>query len=112
MARALTVVFALNQQQQDLVRDNLPEFRVKRLYHHGSIGIRLPDHEVAQVFLKSVDAPIFAPSANLSRTSAPNSCPEVLEQLDGKIDLILDGGPTRYQNASTIVNITGDDMEI
>lgn len=108
----LTVVFTLNQNQIDLIRENLPDYRINALYHEGSIGIRMPDHEVAQSLLRAVDAPVIASSANISETSAPVSAEDVLEQLAGRIDLILDSGPTKYQKASTIVRLTGDELEI
>jgi L-threonylcarbamoyladenylate synthase len=108
----LTVIFQLNQAQQDEVRKSLPDRLIASLYHNNSIGIRLPDHPVACKLLTSSNSPIVAPSANLAG-AAPPTCPQdVLEQLNGQIELLLDSGPTRYAGSSTVVKIQGDSMEI
>jgi len=107
----LTVIFSLNEQQERLVREILSDELIAALYHNSTIGMRLPDNRVAQRLLDGVDGPVVAPSANLADEAPPTSADEVLEQLDGRIDLVLDGGPTRYARPSTIVRLN-DDMEV
>jgi protein-tyrosine phosphatase len=53
--------------------------------------------------LEAVDGPVVAPSANLAGQASPRDAQDVLDSLDGRIDLLLDGGPTRYGADSTIV---------
>jgi protein-tyrosine phosphatase len=75
----------------------------ERLCHEGMIGLRCPDEPVAQAMLSGISLPVVAPSANLAGRPSPRSAAEVLEDLDGKIDLLIDSGPTRYGQDSTIV---------
>lgn len=83
---------------------NRPEI-VQALCWEGSIGLRCPDAPGSIELLKRVDAPVVAPSANLAGQASPRSGQEVLERLDGKVDLLLDTGPTRLGTDSTIVRI-------
>ena len=72
----------------------------------GKVGIRMPDHPVALALIRAAGTPIVAPSANISGEPPPTTAQEVLEYLDGKIELILDAGPTRLKVSSTVVDIT------
>ena len=108
----LTAVFELNESQRKLVQENIAESLVKVLYYNYSIGIRLPDNAAARGLFETVEAPVVAPSANKSGSEPPVCAEEVLEQLEGEIELLLDGGPTKYRRPSTIVKITGDRYEI
>jgi len=108
----LTVVFDLNDGQMEQVRKSLPRQQVEALYHNCSIGIRLPDHPVARELLSEVHDPVVAPSANLSGAAPATSAEEVLEELADSIELVLDGGVTRYAKVSTIARLTDDGLEI
>ncbi len=68
-----------------------------------SIAIRVPDHALARTILRAFGKPIVAPSANLSGHVSPTTAAHVLQDLDGKIDMIVDGGPTPVGIESTIV---------
>ena len=68
-----------------------------------TIAIRVPDHALAREILRTVGKPIVAPSANVSGHVSPTTAVHVLEDLDEKIDLIVDGGPTSVGIESTIV---------
>ena len=72
------------------------------------IALRCPDEPVASAMLGAVDGPVIAPSANLVGAPSPRTAAEVLEPLDGRIDLLLDCGPTRYGKNSTIVRFDPD----
>lgn len=84
----------------------------ERLCHDGLIGLRCPDEPVAQAMLSGISLPVVAPSANLAGRPSPRSAGEVLEDLDGKIDLLIDSGPTRYGNDSTIVRCDESGWEV
>ena len=84
----------------------------ERLCHDGLIGLRCPDEPVAQAMLSGVSLPVVAPSANLAGRPSPRSAAEVLEDLDGKIDLLIDSGPTRHGNDSTIVRCDESGWEV
>jgi L-threonylcarbamoyladenylate synthase len=73
-----------------------------------TVAIRVPDHPVALSLISASGVPVAAPSANLSGRPSPTSARHVLEDLDGKIDLILDGGPTKVGVESTVVSLVGD----
>ena len=72
----------------------------------GKVGIRMPDHSVAWDLIRAAGTPIVAPSANASGQPPPTTAEEVLRYLQGKIELILDGGPTSLKVASTVVDVT------
>ena len=71
-----------------------------------TVAIRLPDHPVARRLLKEAGVPIVAPSANISGRPSPTRAQHVLEDLDGKIAAVLDGGPCRIGVESTVLDIT------
>jgi L-threonylcarbamoyladenylate synthase len=71
-----------------------------------TIGVRMPNHPVALSLLKQA-GPLAVTSANMSGQGNPNSAQEVLQQLGGKIHLILDGGVTPGGVPSTVVDCTG-----
>ncbi len=73
-----------------------------------TLAVRVPSHEGAQAFLKEVGIPIVAPSANLSRHVSPTSAQHVLDDFDGKIPLILDGGNCAGGIESTVCDCTGE----
>lgn len=108
----LTVIFDLKPLAQKQLQEIIPSHQWQALYRDGTIGIRLPDQPVAQQLLSALDDPIVAPSANIANQPAPNCAEDVLQQLDGQIDLLLDAGPTRYAKSSTIIRLSDGDMEI
>ncbi|NMC14453.1 MAG: threonylcarbamoyl-AMP synthase [Chloroflexi bacterium] len=83
-------------------RPNLPE----ELSPYPTIGVRMPDHPVALTLLKTMGA-MAVTSANLSGNVNACSAEEVLEQLGGRIAMILDGGRTPGGKPSTVVDCSG-----
>ncbi|MBF0511780.1 MAG: threonylcarbamoyl-AMP synthase [Candidatus Omnitrophica bacterium] len=69
-----------------------------------TIGIRMPDHTVALRLVEESGCTIAAPSAKLEGKKAPVSCQEAMEDLNGQVDLALDGGPVDFGISSTIVD--------
>jgi L-threonylcarbamoyladenylate synthase len=69
-----------------------------------SIGVRIPRNRLAREFLKLCDTPVVAPSANLSGRPSPTTWQAVLEDLDGRIDCVLQGDPTEIGLESTVVD--------
>lgn len=76
-----------------------------------TVGVRVPDHTVARMLLHYA-GPIAVTSANISGQPSPVTAHEVLEQLDGRIALILDGGQTPGGIPSTVVNCLGEEPVI
>src|SRR5437016_2243476 len=72
----------------------------------ATVAVRMPAHPVALALLEAARVPIAAPSANRFAHSSPTTASHVLDDLDGKIPLILDAGPTTVGVESTIVDLT------
>ncbi|WP_223594905.1 L-threonylcarbamoyladenylate synthase [Neobacillus bataviensis] len=72
----------------------------------STVAVRMPDHPVALALLKSCGLPIAAPSANSSGKPSPTSADHVLDDLNGKIAGVVDGGPTGVGVESTVVDCT------
>ena len=71
-----------------------------------TLGFRIPANKIALELIRHAGVPIVAPSANLSGHKAPESAEEVLKELDGKLDIIIDGGHTCIGIESTVVDLT------
>ncbi|MCQ2512229.1 MAG: threonylcarbamoyl-AMP synthase [Lachnospiraceae bacterium] len=72
-----------------------------------TIGIRMPDLDVTLKIIEAAGLPLAAPSANTSGKRSSVSAEDVLEDLNGKINMIIDGGACRVGLASTVVDMTG-----
>ena len=72
----------------------------------NTVAIRMPSHPIAIALIKASGLPIAAPSANSSGRSSPTLASHVYEDLNGKIDLIIDGGSTDVGLESTVLDIT------
>ena len=86
-------------------REAVPEIATAGL---ATVGIRMPQHPLAQEFIKACGAPLAAPSANLSGCPSPTTWQAVAEDLAGRIDCILRGAPTSVGLESTVVDCAGD----
>ena len=73
-----------------------------------TIAVRMPKHEVALSLIRESECPISAPSANLSGKPSPTTAFHVLQDLRGRIDAVLDSGPTRIGVESTVLDVTSD----
>ena len=73
-----------------------------------TIGIRMPDLEVTRDLIRAAGKPLAAPSANASGKRSAVTAEDVLDDLDGKIDMVIDGGTCDIGVASTVVDMTGD----
>lgn len=71
-----------------------------------TVAVRMPDHPLAQALIRAGGGYVAAPSANTSGRPSPTMASHVEEDLDGKIDMILDGGPVGIGLESTIVDFT------
>ena len=70
------------------------------------VGFRMPANEVSLRLIKAADVPVVAPSANLSGNKPPTDAEGVLKELDGRIELVIDSGPTAVGVESTVVDMT------
>ena len=74
----------------------------------STVAIRMPDHPIALELIRVAKTGIAAPSANLSGRPSPTKAEHVKADLDGRIDMILDGGPSKIGLESTIVDLSTD----
>lgn len=73
-----------------------------------TVAVRMPSHPVAAALLKACNVPVAAPSANRSGKPSPTTAHHVLEDMDGRIPLILDGGDCEVGVESTVLDISGE----
>jgi L-threonylcarbamoyladenylate synthase len=81
----------------------IPDITVAGL---DTVAVRMPNHPVALALIKQSNCPIAAPSANLAGKPSPTTAQHVHTDLNGKIDAILDSGPTRIGVESTVLDLT------
>ncbi len=74
-----------------------------------TVAVRFPENETARKFISACGVPIAAPSANTSGRPSPTSAAHVMDDLDGRIDMVIDGGSSVFGLESTIVDTTGKD---
>src|SRR5690606_15400135 len=72
----------------------------------NTVAIRMPAHPTAAALIRACDFPIAAPSANTFTRPSATSAAHVLEDLRGRVDLVLDGGPTPIGLESTVLDLT------
>lgn len=73
-----------------------------------TVGIRMPDSEAARALIREAGTPIAAPSANRSGKPSPTTAQHVLEDMDGRIPMILDGGACAVGVESSVIDVTGE----
>ncbi len=78
----------------------------------STVALRMSAHSVFRSVVESFGRPVAAPSANRFGRISPTTADDVLEELDGRIPLVLDGGPCAHGIESTIVMVRGDRLQI
>ena len=78
----------------------------------NTVAIRFPENKIAQEFIRFCDLPVAAPSANTSGRPSPTKAQHVLEDMNGKIEMILDGGDCEIGLESTVIDVTGENPVI
>lgn len=72
------------------------------------VGVRMPRHELALALIREAGVPLAAPSANRFGRTSPTTATHVLGDLEGRIDAVLDGGPTEVGVESTVIGPADD----
>lgn len=93
---ALTLIVPKNRQLPSGISPN------------SGIAVRIPDHELCRALIRAAGGAVAATSANLSGQPPAQTAAEALEQLDGRVAAVLDGGPVPGGLPSTIVSLMGD----
>ena len=71
-----------------------------------TVGVRCPNHPITRAGIAAADVPIAAPSGNTSGRPSPTCIADMIEDMDGRIEMILDGGPVGIGLESTIVDLS------
>ena len=108
----VTLVFELDSKDIKIQNKFLDKEHFSNLYKNNSIGIRCPDNTISSKLLQETNNPVIAPSANLANQPPATDAKEVLAQLSGKIDLLIDGGSCKYKKSSAVVKIGKKGIEI
>lgn len=90
-------------------KENIPHSTTGGL---DSVAVRCPAHPVAHRLIELCGFPVAAPSANLSGKPSPTRASDVAEDLNGRVDMILDGGESEIGLESTIVKVDGDRLTL
>ena len=77
-----------------------------------TVAVRCPSHPIAHELIKKCGVPIAAPSANISGRPSPTSAEYVIEDMQGRVDMIIDGGECEIGLESTIVKIDGNSLTL
>ena len=107
----LTLIFHLGRTNPPAM-EKMSTSQAKNLYYRRTIGVRCPEGAVARSILEQAQFAVVAPSANRKGQTPSSTAEEVLAELDGKLDLLLDGGSCRYGQASTIVEVKRGEYKI
>lgn len=73
-----------------------------------TVAVRMPSHPVARALIQAAGVPVAAPSANTFSRPSATTAAHVLEDLKGRVDIVLDGGPTPIGVESTVLDLTSD----
>ena len=73
-----------------------------------TVAVRLPSHSVANALIKLSGTPIAAPNANLSGSPSPTTAEHCIKDLDGRVDMIIDGGSSMIGIESTVIDLSGE----
>lgn len=101
MPGSLTIIFNKNDKTPSNLTANL-----------NTIGVRIPDEKIALKILSSIDYPLAVTSANLSGEEAGTEINDFIDYFNGKVDIIIDGGPTKLKLASTIVRVENENIKV
>jgi L-threonylcarbamoyladenylate synthase len=97
----LTIVFKKSKLVLDSITGGL-----------DTVAIRMPNHKITLELIKEAGVPVAAPSANTSGKPSPTIASHVVEDMDGRVDMIIDGGDAGYGVESTVVDVSGDELMI
>jgi len=76
------------------------------------VGLRIPNHETAIRLIKECGGALIGTSANISGRPSLRTAKEVLRELEGRVDLVVDGGPASLGRESTVVRVLGDESTV
>ncbi|MCH2125712.1 MAG: threonylcarbamoyl-AMP synthase [Pirellulaceae bacterium] len=106
----LTLV--LNDSHEDSLITRLPESVRQAVVPNGTVGLRVPANEAVLSILRLSRGPLVLTSANKTGDAETYTAEAALDSLEGKVDLVLDGGPSKYSQASSVVKLQGNSIQV
>jgi protein-tyrosine phosphatase len=106
------ITLVVDNQHRESLATQLPPSVRQAVTPNGAIGLRVPANEMAQDVLRMLAGPLVLTSANLSGQADAVTAQEVVAALGGELALVLDDGPCRYGQPSSVVRIKGKQFEI
>ena len=101
MPGALTIILEKKDNISNILTSNL-----------NTIGVRIPNNEISLKILEKQDYPLATTSANLSGNLPATRIEDLIEEFNGKVDIIIDGGITDLKISSTIVRLEDEEIKI
>ena len=101
MPGALTIIFDKKANVPNILTSNL-----------NTVGVRIPNNDIALKLLSNLDYPLATTSANISGCDAGIKFEDFYDSFNGKVDVIINGGITDLKIASTIVKVDNDEVKI
>ena len=101
MPGALTIILDKKDNVSDVLTSNLK-----------TVGVRIPNNEIALRILEKLEYPLATTSANISGKEAAVKKEDLITEFDGRVDIIIDGGITDLQVSSTIVKLDNNEIKI
>jgi len=95
-----------------LVLPRLPVVPLEVTAGLETVAVRFPSHPVAQALLRTAGVPVAAPSANRSGRPSPTRAEHVMEDMEGRVEVVLDGGPCGVGLESTVVDCTSSRLRL
>jgi L-threonylcarbamoyladenylate synthase len=80
--------------------------------HSSTVGLRVPNHEMVRRLIRESGGGLIGTSANISGNPSLRTAEEVFRELDGRVELVLDGGPAHLGKESTVVRVLGDEIRV
>lgn len=108
----LTLVVHVAEPEKTAVAERFGADAIELMYHENTVGLRCPSDTIAADLLRDAMVPVVAASANRGGNDPPRTADGVLSELDGDLDLLLDGGRTQHDKPSTVVRIDGEAYRI
>ena len=99
----LTIIF--NRKSENIIPNNVTAGL-------NTVGVRMPSNKIARTLIELSEVPIAAPSANVSGRPSGTNVQDIIEELDGKVDYIIDGGSTAIGLESTVIRVVNQKIEI
>lgn len=106
----LTLVF--NGNNDNSLCSQLPEASRRAIVPSGTVGIRVPAHDLVLSTLRLLSGPIVLTSANRGGAADAVTAQDVVRELGDDVDLVLDDGPCKYSQPSSVVRVDGSRLRV